>query len=1854
MADTIRLKDDRDDSFLVLCEDAEHVLCRAVRLADDGRRNTVLAVMPAAENPTPANVDRLIHEHALRDTLDAAWALQPLELRREGGRIMLLLDDPGGESLERLLAGPMEVGLFLRLAVALSTVLGRLHERGLVHKDIKPANILVRPATGQVWLTGFGIASRLARERQSPEPPEFIAGTLAYMAPEQTGRMNRSIDSRSDLYSLGVTFYRMLTGALPFTASDPMAWVHCHMARRPIPPSERVDVPNAISAIVMKLLAKTAEDRYLSAAGLESDLRRCLAEWHAGRSIADFSLGRHDKPDRLLIPEKLYGREGEVRALLAAFDRVIRGGPPELVLVSGYSGIGKSSVVNELHKVLVPPRGLFASGKFDQYKRDIPYSTLAQAFLSLVRGLLVKSEADLAPWRAALLDALGPNGRLMTELVPELTLIIGEQPPVPDLPPQQANSRFKLVFQRFIGVFARPEHPLALSLDDLQWLDAATLDLVEDLLTRAELRHLLLIGAYRDNEVGTGHPLARKLETIRQAGVQVHEIRLAPLARMDLTQLLEDALRCDPVNAAPLAELLHGKTGGNPFFANQFLASLAEEGLLKFEHHRAGWRWDLHRIHAKGFTDNVVDLMVQKLCRLPRPTQAALQQMACLGNCAEMTELALVQGAPEKQVHADLWEAVRLEMIDRLDGAYKFVHDRVHEAAYGLIPASERAAAHLRIGRLLAATAPPDALEDRIFGIVNHLNRGAALIATQHERERVLAFNVLAGKRAKRSTAYASARNYLAQAAALLSADAWIHRYESTFELYLLLSECEYLAGNFDAADTLFGMILGRASSAVDAARVHSLRIKLYQVAGKYDEGLSVALGALASFRVTFPDDDQDIKAAIHAQFDDIATGLAGRRIADLLDGPVAADSAKRTIIDLLVDAAPCAYIARPSLFPLVTLDAVNRSIRDGNTDQSSFVYGVFSVMLVSMAEDIPSAYQFSELSLQLNERLDNRRLRGTLLHLHGDHVNFWRRHFATGVPILEQAFTSCLEVGDLVYAGFLAFETVWQLIEKGDTLDDVLASSNRFAAFAHQCHNGAVYETIRLEQQFVVSLQGSTKGLRAVDDRPFDEAASLAVIAKASFGCGMVFHQIIKLILAVLQGRFEEAIEAAANAEPLLGAAMAMPIEATYHFCHALALTGLYPTASAAEREQYRRLLEQKQKKLQLWANNCPENYRNRHLLVSAEIARIESRDLDAMRLYEEAIQSAHECGFLHNEALAHECAARFYAARGFRQFADFYLRKARRGYLRWGAGAKVRQLDEMRPDAEAEVPASDPASPIGTPVDHLDLATVIKVSQALSSEMVLDRFIQTLMRTAIEQAGAERGLLVLSRGAEQRVVAGATTADEAVTVHMSDKAVGASMLPQSVLHYVMHTRESVIVDDAMAQSPFAGDPYIQQRQARSLLCLPLQNHGKLIGILYLENNLAPRVFAPARIAVLKLIASEAAISLENTRLYRDLAEREARIRRLVDANIIGIFIWDIRGPIIEANDAFLRMVGYDREDLLRGQVCWTDLTPAEWRDRDQQHLSKLNATGTLQPFEKEYFRKDGSRVPVLMGVAAFEEGGSEGVAFVLDLTERKRSEAEAHESERRYREVQMDLAHANRVATMGQLTASIAHEINQPIAGAVISAHAALRALARHTPDVEAARRSIERVVRDANRAGEVIGRIRDLIKKAPARKESLDVTKAIHEVIALVRGEAVRNGVSVQTRLAPGLPLVEGDRVQLEQVLLNLIVNAIEAMSGVDEGPRELVIQTAQSESAGAVIVELRDSGPGLANPERAFDPFYTTKPAGLGMGLSICRSIVEAHGGRLRATANEPRGAIFQFTVPACSGEGSRHRPAEAER
>src|SRR5262245_33196151 len=919
-----------------LRKDEEFVLYRAHDASHrDARSFLVLA--PVAAHPTVQTLSKIEHEYSLRGELDSAGAVRPVALSEYLCQPALVLEDPGGEILGGLLTEPMAIAPFLRVATALATALGRVHERGLIHKDLKPANVLVNRATGEVWLLGFGIASRVPRERQPPEPPGVIAGTLPYMAPEQTGRMNRSIDSRSDLYSLGITLYEMLTGSLPFVASDPMEWVHCHIARQPVPPRDRLPgVPGGVSAIIMKLLAKTAETRYQTAAGVESDLRRCLAEWERHGRIEDFEPGQLDASDRLLIPEKLYGRELEVETLLAAFNRVVEGGPSELVLVSGYSGIGKSAVVNELHRVLVPPRGLFASGKFDQHKRDVPYSTLAQAFHSLVRRLLAMSDDELVPWRDALREALGPNARLMVDLVPELTLIIGEQPPIPELPPQDAQRRFQLVFRRFISVFARPEHPLALFLDDLQWLDAATLDLLHDLLMQADVRHLLLIGAYRDNEVNALHPLTRTLMEIGRTGDVVREIVLKPISSENLGQLMADALHCEPERAIPLAELVHDKTGGNPFFSIEFLTALHQDRLVVFDYRTRRWSWDLNGIHARGYTDNVVDLVVGRLSHLSRDTQNALQRLACLGNSAPITLLKMI-GRAADDVHSDLREAVRDGLVFRFEDSYRFLHDRVQEAAYSLIPENSRPDAHLRIGRLLVAHTPPEKREESIFDMVNQLNRGAVLIHSRDERDHLAELNLLAGKRAKASTAYASALNYLVAGSATLGEDSWERQHELAFALEWQRADCEFLSGQLSAAAARLAALVPRASGTSERATVACLQMNVYTTLDQHDRAVAICLDYLRPLGIDWS--AQPTEEEVRREYERIWSHMGGRRIEDLIDLPLMSSPDALDVVGVLTEVLVPALFYGEAVSSLVICRIVNLSLEYGNSDGSCFAY---------------------------------------------------------------------------------------------------------------------------------------------------------------------------------------------------------------------------------------------------------------------------------------------------------------------------------------------------------------------------------------------------------------------------------------------------------------------------------------------------------------------------------------------------------------------------------------------------------------------------------------------------------------------------------------------------------------------------------------------------------------------------------------------------------------------------------------------------------------------------------------------------------------------------------------------------
>ena len=1945
----------------------------------------ILLVAPIGEFAAPESLKRMEREHDLKAELGAEWAVRPVALSRHDGHIVLVLEDPGGDPLDQLLGQPMDVTEFLRIAIPLAAAISQVHRHGLIHKDIKPANAFV-DAAGNVRLTGFGIASRLPRERQAPAPPEIIAGTLAYMAPEQTGRMNRSIDSRSDLYSLGITFYEMLTGTLPFTAADPMEWVHCHIARQPVPPGERVaGIPGPISAMVMKLLAKAAEDRYQTAAGLAANLRKCLAEWESHRRIEPFQLGVSDVSDRLMTPEALYGREHEIGTLLGAFERVVANGAIELVLVSGYAGIGKSLLVNELHKALVSSPGRFASGKFDQYKRDIPYATLAQAFRSLVRPLLGESEGELERWRDSLSEALGPNGQLIVNLIPELELIIGTQPPVADLPPQDARNRFQMVFQRFLDVFARKEHPLALFVDDLQWLDAATLDLLEHLVTHSEGRHLLLVGAYRDNEVGPAHPLVRTLERIREAGARIEEIVLTPLGLDDVGLIVIDALHCEPELARPLTQLVHEKTSGNPFFAIQFLTALHEDGLLVFDPVTPAWRWDIDRIRARSYTDNVADLLIEKMKRLSVPAQEAMKQLACIGNVAEIATLALVFEGTEDGVHAALWEGVRAGLVFRLGDGYSFLHDRIQQTAYSLIPEERRAEVHVRIGRALLASMTTDQLAEHLFDLANQFNRGAARLKDRDEKAQVAAIDLRAGRKAKASAAYASARAYFSAGMALLDERDWHSRYELTFGLWLERAECEFLTGDFDSAAQLIGGLLQHAPSKVDRAAAYVLNVSLCIARSETAHAVASALAGLRLLDIDLP--AHPTWEQVQAEYESLWQTLDGRPIESLIDLPLMTDPELEAAMRLLSALTPPAGYFDHHLHFLIICRMAKLGMQHGISDATPHGYSHLGMILGPVFHRYPDAQRFANLACDL---VDKHGLVGSRAKVYqtAGIAALWTQPIATAIDFMHASFRAAIETGDLTYACFSMDHSITDFLLRNDPLDAVWRETEKSLSFVRKARYQDVEAVIVSQQRFIATMQGRTASFSTFSDAQFDEAAFEAQLAGNFTPTAACFYWILKLKARFLSGDYDEALASADKAKALLWASIISIQRLDYSYYAALTVAACYGHGSVNQQQEWRETLTAHEGQLREWAENYPPTFADKHALVSAEIARLEGRDADAMRLYEEAIRSAHDHGFVQNEGLAHELASQFYAARGFEKIAQVYRLDARHCYLHWGALGKLRQLEERYPYLRGEGPSTSRASTIGTPIEQLDIGTVVKASQAVSGEIELGKLIETLMRIAVEHAGADRGLLILLRGDEPQNVAEATTGQGRIEVSVREMAVDPLALPLSALHYVIRTQESVVLDDASARNGYADDEYVRKKHPRSVLCLPIVKQTKLVGALYLENNLTPYAFTSSRVAVLELLASQAAISLENARLYselqrenterkraeKDLRHSEAYLAEAQRLSRTGSFGWSLAtGEIIWSDETF-RIFGYDKAPSVAVEMILQRTHPDD-RAAVQQTIER--AAGDGKDFSHEYrlLMPDGSvrHVHAMAHALKDASGNAEFVGAVTDVTATKQAEVALRYSEQRFRDyaetasdwlwetgpdhrfihlsgqladvgidpllrigsrrwdfaadvheepekwrlhvatlearrpfrgfvykvaagdgsthyisasgkpvfdpdggflgyrgvgsditasvravqseqalhkAQMELAHITRVMTLGELAASIAHEVNQPLAAIVTNGEVCVRWLDREVPDLAEVRGAVVDVISNGRRASDIVRRLRALARKTETQKAALNINDAISEVIPLVRREMIEHRVALHLELAPTLPAVFGDRVQLQQVILNLIVNGMEAMAPVTDRRRKLVVRS-QLDDSGKVLVAVEDSGIGI-DPENAtqlFNAFFTTKPSGMGMGLSICRSIIENHGGKLWASRNSGPGATFHFSLLSPSRESALTRP-----
>ncbi len=1802
----------------LLREDAVSALYRGT--SSDGGAPLLLVTAASPDTVSECH-PRFEYVLSLAHRLDEKWAATPLSLERHDGREFLVLQDQGGLPLTAELGRPFELGRFLAVATNAAAAVRQVHERGLIHKDLRPDRFLADDL-GTVRLLGFGKAGSQTTVPELPATARGMADSLPYVSPEQAGRMKEPVDERSDLYSLGVVFYQMLTGELPFMAVDAMEWIHSHVARRPIPPRERHEaIPPVVQSIVLKLLSKNPDDRYQTAAGLESDLRRCLGSFASTGRVEEFDVGTADALRHLQVPDRLYGRSLEIRTLLETFEVARSPGGKAVALVSGPAGVGKSSLIRELRKSIPFSGCLFAAGKFDQYTRDIPYATIAQAFRGLVRQILGAGEAELGRWRLALSEALGPNAQLMINLIPELALVIGEQPPAPDMPPHEAKFRFNLVFSRFIQVFARPDNPLVLLIDDVQWLDIPTLDLLARITVDEDVANLMLICAYRDDEVPRGHPLNDAREAFRAGSSRYDELRLGPLDDGEIRHLLADMLGNDVPSVARLAKLVQQKTGGNPFFVLHFIEALDLEGALSYDHETAKWRWDENRIRATKITDNVADLVVSKLGRLPLRALEMVKLMACLGNGTSATILSLITAKPRQEVVGILWEAVEGGLLLRSDDDFVLVHDRVQEAAYRMVPETERPEIHFRIGSALMEKLPPGALKKHIFEVADQLGRGLDQAVDPHRLERIAELFLEAGRRAKASVAYRSALKYLKTGLSLIENAGW-ERYLIRFPLELESAECEYLSGENEVAEAHLVHLAAKAENAVDRGAVVGLRSSLYLTLGDQDKAVEVALEYLRDFGIEWSAHPSDVE--VRAGIDDLYERLEGRSIDQLVHLPRMEDRDWLAVMEVLAYTILPAIITDGNLEELIYLQMVSLSLRHGNCDASCYAYVSVIIPLGLRSGDYASGGQFGRLGLELLERHGMDRFKARVYACYGCFCVPWTQHLSISEKYSRQAIATAVAGADLVFSVAPGEALVAHLLIRGVDLEAAQRDAQQFLEAASKTGFSLAADAAAGQLLHIRELRGIEEPDPAL---PVPEAFETYLVeAGERLKLVLAWYWIQRIVARYLAGDYVGALAASREAASNRSAKSFVEI-AEFHFYSALAHAAAASRSDDMGRDAHVEALRLHQLHVDIWAKSSPENFGNRAFLLSAEMARLDNRSINALELYEKAIASARQHGFVQNEGIASELAGRFSGSLGLKSIAESFLKNARACFSAWGATAIVRRLDEENPGIGGE------SNGIAKPEDHpLEMAAVVAMSQAVSGEIVLDRLIERLMVTVVEHSGAVRGLLLLPKDGEMQIVSEAVTYDDGISVKLDTFE---RRLPETVLAYVTRTQDVVILDGGGDEHPFAEDPYVREAPSTSILCLPIVKQKQLVGVLYLENGLSTNLFKQAQVAVLQLLASQAAISLENAALYQAAKDTQEKARRAAEElrlayDMIPALAWnsDIDGTLLSFNKRWHDFTGLSLEESLGNG--WMRAIHPDDLDKVVAKWIEVLGVGEAGEVEARMIRMDGVARSFLIRATPMRDQQGAIIKWYgtnIDIDDLKRME-----------EAQQHLSRAARLTALGELTASIAHEVNQPLMAIVMNAATCLKWLSEGQLEIEEARQAAERIIRDSHRAGDVIASIRALARKAPLSMEAVDINGMIDGVIVLTRGELQRHGISLATDLDPNVGSVVGDRIQLQQVVLNLILNAAEAMGSATDGPRSLHLRSERLED-GKIMVSVTDSGPGVdpSRRDEIFDAFFTTKTAGLGMGLSICRSIVEAHGGTLWVRANEPTGSVFSFTL-----------------
>ncbi|NER36087.1 MAG: AAA family ATPase [Oscillatoria sp. SIO1A7] len=1800
---------------------------RGMRIGD--RQPVIIKIL---RNPHP-NFKELVqfrNQYIIASHLEHPHIVRPIALERYGNGYALVMPDDEAIALsDYWQQGEPNLAEFLSIAIQLADALQYLSGERVIHKDIKPANILIRPETRQVKLIDFSISSLLPKEQQQLINPNVLEGTLAYISPEQTGRMNRGIDYRTDFYSLGVTFFELLTGKLPFATSDPMELVHCHIAKMPpalgngewgmewskptpvtpLPGEGKIGngraIPQAIENIVLKLMAKNAEERYQSALGLKHDLERCLQEWKAKGEIALFELGQEDRSDRFLIPEKLYGREKEVQELLAAFDRVAAGNN-EMMLVAGFSGIGKTALVSEVHKPIVKQRGYFIKGKFDQFNRNIPFSAFVQAFRDLVGQLLGECDVELAAWKQKILSALGESGQVIIDVIPELEPIVGKQPPVPELSGSAAQNRFNLLFSKFVRVFTTKEHPLVIFLDDLQWVDSASLNLLQLLMDESEGGYLLVLGAYRDNEVFPAHPLMLSLDEIEKQGATLKTLTLAPLSENQIGRLVADTLLCSVEIASPLANLVYQKTRGNPFFSTQFLKGLHEDGWIEFEAEAGYWQCDLAQVRQLALTDDVVEFMMGRLQKMSAATQEILKIAACIGNEFNLETLAIVREQSPEEAAGDLWKALAEGLIlpqsdiykfylgstdsnnssltaQTPSSLYQFLHDRVQQAAYALIPEAEKKTTHLRIGQLLWHNTTEAEREAQIFDLVAQLNYGVDLIAAPGEREQLARLNLMAGRKAKAATAYSAAVAYLTVAQKLLAASCWQTQYDLALAIYEEAAEAAYLSTEFENMEQLVETVLQQAKALLDKVKVYEAKIQASMAQNKPLVGIAIALPVLRELGVELPESPQpeDIQQGLA----ETASLLGGKRPSELIELPEMTAPDKLAAMRIISKLIPAVYVAGPQLLPLVVLQQVNLSIKYGNAADSAFAYANYGQILCGVLGELEKAYEFGRLALEVLSRLNARSLAAKTYTVVYFCITHWREHLAKTLKPFQESFTIGLETGDVEYGAYSALNYCTHCYLNGRELSDVSREMDNYTLQLRKLKQETALNYLVIFRQAVLNLRGfADENPWTLSGFAYKEKVMLPLHQASNDVLAIAHMSLNKLLISYLFGEFVIAVDNAEIVATYLNEATAFAGIPIYYFYNSLARLALYPNACEAQREKTMQKVTATQKKMQKWADNAPMNYLHKFYLVEAERHRALGEKLEAIELYDCAIAGAKANEYIQEEALANELAAKFYLDWGKEKFAAGYMQEAYYCYARWGAKAKIEQLEEKYPQLllpilqESKYRPS-PSNPgittqtLGTVTSTtsvLDLASAIKASQAISSEISLDALLSKLMGVVLENAGADKGALILNRSDTWEVAAICINGNSNLT---NSPLNGTENLPSSIINTVKRTGESFIINNLERETAFASDPYLSQEQPLSLCCTPILHIGKLIGILYLENRAIADAFTPDRIEVLNLLTAQAAISIENARLYSRLS---------------------------------------DYSHNLEAQV--------EQRTEELQEKN-LDLQATLVQLQQ----------------------------------------------------TQAQLIQTEKMSSLGQMVAGIAHEINNPItfiAGNVGHAREyvgdLLDLLAVYEEESPNASEAIEEKMEEINleflredleklfasmkngsdRIRNIVLGLRNFSRLDEADRKQADIHEGLENTLTIVKHRlkavAERPEIAIVKNYGK-LPLVNCYASQLNQVFLHILTNAIDVLSTSYAGKSPEIRIATEVLDAQTVRIRIADNGSAMGESVRkkVFDPFFTTKPVGegTGLGMSISYQIVtEQHGGQLQCFSEPGVGTEFAISLP----------------